>query len=356
MSSQASAPSVARPRSPGQAWSRPAFLDRLTLSTARRARTGRFSRREGLLLAAVLAVAAALNGIGLANEGYANVYYAAAVRSMLRSWHNFFFVAYDPGGFVTVDKPPLGFWIQTISAKIFGFHGWSILLPQALAGVASVALLYYLVRRVWGPLAGFVAGLALAITPISVVTNRNNTIDSLLVLTLLGAAWAVTKAIESGHHPLRWLLLGGVLVGLGFNIKMLEAYLALPALWLMYLVVARSRPLARLGHLALAIVVMLVVSFSWATAVQLTPAAERPYVGSSQTNSVFELALGYNGLQRLFGNAFGRGASSTDVSVSALLSNTTTGGVGGVSENGAKGLLRLLDTQLGGQIGWLLPL
>ncbi|MFN8514496.1 MAG: glycosyltransferase family 39 protein [Chloroflexia bacterium] len=200
MSSQASAPPVARPRSPGQAWSRPTFLDRITAASARRARRGRVLRGEGLLLAAILAVAAALNCIGLAAEGYANSYYAATVKSMLTSWHNFFFVSYDPGGFVTVDKPPLGFWIQAAFAKVLGFHGWSILLPQALAGVASVALLYYLVRRTWGPLAGCVAALALALTPISVVTNRNNTIDSLLVLTLLGAAWAVTKAIESPRH------------------------------------------------------------------------------------------------------------------------------------------------------------
>jgi 4-amino-4-deoxy-L-arabinose transferase-like glycosyltransferase len=311
---------------------------------------------EGPLLGAILLLSAALNLIGLSREGYANQYYAATVRSMLANWHNFFFASFDPGGFVTVDKPPLGFMLQTISAKMFGFHGWSILLPQAFAGVASVALLYYLVRRTWGPLAGAVAALALAITPISVVTNRNNTIDSLLVLTLLGAAWAVTRAVESGRRSLRWLVLGGVLVGLGFNIKMLEAYLALPALWLAYLVAARSRPFARIGHLALATVVLLVVSLSWAVAVDLTPASQRPYVGSSQTNSELELAFGYNGVQRLFGNAFGRGRSATDVSVSALLSNTASGGVGGVSENGPKGLLRLLDTQLGGQIGWLVPL
>ncbi|MGN6564493.1 MAG: glycosyltransferase family 39 protein [Thermomicrobiales bacterium] len=311
---------------------------------------------EGPLLGAILLLSAALNLIGLSREGYANEYYAATVRSMLAGWHNFFFASFDPGGFVSVDKPPLGFMMQAISAKIFGFHGWSLLLPQALAGVASVALLYYLVRRVWGPLAGGVAALALAITPISVVTNRNNTIDSLLVLTLLGAAWAVTRAVESGRRPLCWLLLGGVLVGLGFTLQMLEAYLALPALWLAYLVAARARPLARIGHLVVATVVLLVVSLSWAVAVDLTPASQRPYVGSSQTNSELELAFGYNGLQRLFGNAFGRARSATDVSVSALLSNTNGFGVGGVSENGPKGVLRLLDTQLGGQIGWLVPL
>src|SRR3954451_8009785 len=286
MSIQVGAPPLARPRSPGRsARRRPAFLERLQQSTARRARAGKLSRWEGMLLAAVLAVAAALDFIGLANEGYANEYYAAAVKSMLQSWHNFFFNSFDPGGFVTIDKPPVGFWLQTLSATLFGFHGWSILLPQALAGVLSVALLWHLVRRAWGPLAGLVAALALALTPISVVTNRNNTIDSLLVLTLLGAAWAVTRAVESGRHPLRWLLLGGVLVGVGFNIKMLEAYLALPALWLAYLLAARSRWLVRAGHLALATVVMLAVSLSCAIRLDLTRPPQRPYVGTSQTNS-----------------------------------------------------------------------
>src|SRR5262249_18192812 len=149
------------------------------------------------------------------------------------SWHNFFYVAFDSGGFVSVDKPPLGLWVQAVSARIFGFSGWSILLPQALAGVASVALLYWLVRRVWGPVAGLVAAAALAATPIGVVANRNNTSDSVLILALLGAAWAVSIAAERGS--LRWLLLGGVMVGLAFNVKMLEAYLVLPGLALVYL-------------------------------------------------------------------------------------------------------------------------
>src|SRR4051812_1283444 len=165
-------------------------------------------------LAAILAVSAALNIVGLGGEAYANTYYAAAVKSMLTSWHNFFFLSFDSGGFVSVDKPPLGLWVQAISARIFGFSGWSTLLPPALAGVASVALLYWLVRRVWGPVAGLVAAAALAVTPISVVANRNNTSDSVLILALLGAAWAVSVAAERGS--LRWLLLGGVLVGLAF--------------------------------------------------------------------------------------------------------------------------------------------
>ena len=172
-------------------------------------------------LALVALIAAFCDFFQLQQNGYGNLYYAAAIRSMLESWHNFFFVSFDPGGFVTVDKPPLGFWIQAASAKLFGFSGFSILLPEALAGVASVLVLYALVRRIFGPAAGLLAALFLAITPVSVVTNRNNTIDSLLVLTVLLGAYAVSRAAEQGS--LRWLLLCAVLVGLGFNIKMLES-------------------------------------------------------------------------------------------------------------------------------------
>ena len=153
-------------------------------------------RRVGLT--AVLALAAALNLVGLSGEGYGNTYYAAAVKSMLTSWHNFFYASFDANGFVSVDKPALGLWVQAISARIFGFSGVSLLAPQALAGVASVGILYLLIRQVWGPAAGLVAALALAVTPISVVTDRNNTIDSLLILFLLGAAWAVTAAARRG--------------------------------------------------------------------------------------------------------------------------------------------------------------
>src|SRR5690349_13289527 len=145
-------------------------------------------------LAGLLLVAAALDCLFLGEEGYGNLYYAAGVRSMLTSWHAFFFAAFDPGGFVTIDKPPLGFWLQATSARLLGFSGPSILLPQALAGVLSVAVLYALVRRAYGTVTGLLAGLFLALTPISVATNRNNTIDSLLVLTVLLATWAAIRA------------------------------------------------------------------------------------------------------------------------------------------------------------------
>src|SRR4051812_17441081 len=148
-------------------------------------------------LAAVLILSAFLNLFWLPSEGYANTYYAAAVKDMLASWRNFFFVSFD-AGFVSVDKPPLGLWIQTASAWLFGFRSWSLLLPQAISGVLSVALLYHLVRRAFGPVSGLLAALALAVTPISVAVQRNNVMDALLILALLLAAWAFVVAAEKG--------------------------------------------------------------------------------------------------------------------------------------------------------------
>ena len=151
-----------------------------------------------LLLGAILALSAFLNLAWLAREEYANVYYAATVKNMLASWHNFFFASFD-AGFVSVDKPPLGFWIQAASAYLFGFHPWSLLLPQALCGILCVALLYHLVARSFGPLAGLLAALALALSPISVAINRHNNLEGLLVLAVLLAAWAFLVAVESGR-------------------------------------------------------------------------------------------------------------------------------------------------------------
>src|SRR5215212_7710679 len=282
---------------------------------------------RGTLLSAVLALSAFLNLSRLRSEGYANLYYAATVKNMLTSWHNFFFASYD-AGFVSVDKPPLGFWIQATSAYLFGFHGWSLLLPQALAGILSVALLYYLVHRSFGPMAGLLAALALALTPISVATNRHNNLESLLVLAVVLAAWVFILAVETGR--LRWLLVGGLVMGLlGFNIKMLEAFLVLPAFYVLYLVAAPVGWRRRMIHLGLATVVIVAASLPRVVAVDLTPSEQRPYVGSSSFDTETDLIVGWNGVERLAG-------SDKDV--------------------GDPGPLRLLDPQLGGQIGWLLGL
>src|SRR5436190_7417850 len=198
-----------------------------------------------LALAVVMIFSIFMNFYQLGQNGFGNLYYASAIRSMLDNLHNFLYVSFDPGGFVSIDKPPLGFWLQAASAKIFGFTPFSIFLPQALAGVLSVLLLYHLVRRHFGVVAGLLAALALAISPISVVTNRNNTIDSTLVLTMLLGAWTVMRAAETGKW--RWLLLTAALVGLGFNIKMLEAYLVVPVYALLYLLAAPRSLKMRIG-------------------------------------------------------------------------------------------------------------
>ncbi|MBV9455108.1 MAG: glycosyltransferase family 39 protein [Rubrobacter sp.] len=310
-----------------------------------------------LALIAVLILSAFLNLFRLTDLGYGNAYYAAAVKDMLTSWHNFFFVSFD-AGFVTVDKPPLGLWIQAASAELFGFHGWSLLLPQALAGVLSAALLYHLVRNTFGPVAGILAALVFAVTPIAIAVERTNNSDGLLVLTVLVAAWAVIRAVNSGR--LRWLLVGVFLVGLGFNIKMLEAYLVLPALYLLYLVAPVSW-WRRFVHLGVATVVLLVVSLSWAVAVDLTPTDQRPYVGSSSSNSELDLAFGYNGANRLLGWRGGAPVSEEQPEQQgSALQGDAPGGGGfgpfGARETGEAGPLRLFDEQLAGQIGWLLPL
>jgi 4-amino-4-deoxy-L-arabinose transferase-like glycosyltransferase len=255
-------------------------------------------------LAGIVALAAGLRFANLSALGYVNHYYSAATVAMLQSWHNFFFVAAEPGGSVSIDKPPVGLWLQAISAYIFGVNSLGVLLPQILAGILSVIVVYFLVRRWFGTAAGLIAALALAITPVAIATDRNNTIDSTLILTLLLAAWAFIKATESAK--LRYLLLGAVLVGIGFNIKMLEAFLPLPAFYLLYFFGTKERIWRKIPKMGLATVVLLVVSLSWAIVVDATPADQRPYIGSSGTNSEINLALGYNGTERLLGMG-GRG-------------------------------------------------
>lgn len=253
--------------------------------------------REKLLLALIVILSAVLNFANLSIEGYANQYYAAGVKSMTMSLKNFFFVSFDPSGFVSIDKPPLGFWIQAISAKIFGYSGWSIILPQAIAGVISVIVLYCIVKRSFGSVAALISALCLAVTPVFVAVSRNNTIDNLLVLTLLFACWAMSKAAEKGK--VKYLLLSLAIVGVGFNIKMLQAYMIVPALYIMYLLSNAVSIKKRLIHLVAGTVILVMVSLSWAVVVDLIPASSRPFVGSSTNNSVIELVLGHNGLERL---------------------------------------------------------
>ena len=248
-------------------------------------------------LLAIIALGACLRFYQLGTYTIGNTYYAATVKSMLTSWHNFFFASFEPGGSVTVDKPPLGFWVQAISAYFLGVNGFALALPQALAGTLSIPVLYHLVRKYFGIWAGLTSALVLALVPVTIATERNNTIDGLLVFVLLLAAWAFLKGTETGKT--RHLLLGAFLVGLGFNIKMLQAYMVLPALYAVYFFGARTAWWKRILQLGAATMVLLVVSLAWVVAVDLTPVDERPFIGSSENNTVMELIVGHNGLSRL---------------------------------------------------------
>ncbi|MBI4732983.1 MAG: glycosyltransferase family 39 protein [Chloroflexi bacterium] len=257
-----------------------------------------------LLFVLILALGAFLRFYQLGEAGVGNQYYAAAVKSMLQSWHNFFFVAFEPGGSVSVDKPPLGFWVQCLSAYFLGVNGFALALPNAVAGVLSIFFIYKLIRRPFGPWAGLAAALALALTPVAISAERNNTIDGLLVFVLLLAAWAFLQSVYT--RKVGWLFLGVFFVGLGFNIKMLQAILPLPGLYALYFFAAKYKWWQKFLHLAAATVLLLVVSFSWAVAVDLTPPEDRPYVGGSEDNTVMELVFGHNGISRLIGGGLNR--------------------------------------------------
>ena len=299
----------------------------------------------GGLLFAVLALGAFLRFYRLGESGIGNTYYAAAVKSMLLSWKNFFFVASEPGGSLAVDKPPLGFWVQAISAYFLGLTGFALALPNAIAGVLSIFVIYKLVRCPFGPWIGLVAALALAVTPVAVSTERNNTIDGLLVFVLLLAAWAFLQSVYTAQ--LRWLLLGAFIVGLGFNVKMLQAFLPLPAFYALYFFGAQHSWSKKILHLAAATAMLVIVSLSWAVAVDLTPASERPYVDSTNTNTVMELITGHNGLER---QGFGRESGQL-----VPLNGIQRGDPDGSVDFGKAGTLRLFTAPLVGEASWLLP-
>jgi 4-amino-4-deoxy-L-arabinose transferase-like glycosyltransferase len=290
---------------PGQAATAPE--QSTTLPSPRRA-TAELRERlapHHLVLAGVLALSAVLNLNRLSQNGYGNIFYSAGVKSMLRSFHNFFFVSFDPGGLIMVDKPPLGLWPQAASAKIFGFTPLSLLLPEAIAGILSVALLYHLLARRIGAWPAIAGALTLAVFPSFVAISRTNNVDALLILLMLLACGAALKAIETGRW--RTMIWCGVLVGLAFNTKTLAAYLIVPGIALGYLIGAPGSLGRRLGALLVAGLVMLVVSFSWMAVVELTPASQRPFVGSSTNNTELGLTFSYNGFGRVEGQAGGPG-------------------------------------------------
>jgi len=346
-------------------------------------------------LLAILALSAVLDTYKLTQNGYANTFYSAAVKSMLLSLHNFLFVSSDPGGLVTIDKPPLAMWVQAASAKLFGLSPLSLLLPEALMGTIAVALLYRVISRRLGVAAGLASALALAVFPSFVAVSRDNGVDPLLILLLIAACGAALSAIESGGW--RSLLWCAALVGLAFNTKTLAAYLVVPGIAAGYMLCAPGRVPARAARLLAAGAAMAAVSFSWIALVELTPASHRPYVGSSTNNTELGLTFDYNGFGRVEGEAGGPGrtpiaaggglpipvrapaqpragarratafhAPSTQLAVRrAPARGTSAHAASGLLKNGRLGtpivfggpigMLRLFDTSLEGQGAWLLP-
>ena len=271
---------------------------------------------------------------GLTVSGYANTYYSAAALAASQSWSAWFFGSFDAANFITVDKPPLGTMIMGLSVRLFGLSSWSILLPQVLAGVATVALLFWTVRRQFGPVAATIAGVVMALTPVAVLIFRYNNPDAILTLLLVAGAAALVRALETGR--LRWVVLAAAFVGLGFDAKYLQAYLVLPAFALTYALAAPGRLRRRIAGLTVAALTVLVTSLWWVVIVELIPTDLRPYIGGSTTDSAVQLVLGYDGLGRIFGSGAGPGG-------------------GGANFSGAVGFLRLFNAEFGGQIAWFVP-
>jgi 4-amino-4-deoxy-L-arabinose transferase-like glycosyltransferase len=289
-------------------------------------------------LVALLAATAVLYLWGLGASGWANSFYSAAVEAGTKSWKAFFYGSFDSSNFITVDKPPASLWVMELSARVFGVNAWSILVPQALEGVAAVGLLYATVRRRFSPGAALLAGACLAVTPVATLMFRFDNPDALLTLLLVGSAYAMVRALERART--RWLVVAGALVGFAFLTKMLQALLVVPGFATVYLATAPATLRRRLGQLAAAGVAMVAAAGWWVAAVASTPASARPYVGGSQHDSILELTFGYNGFGRLTGDETG---------------SVGGGGIGGASRWGATGITRLFGADMGGQVAWLIP-
>ena len=328
-------------------------------------------------LLALLLATALLYLVGLSRNGWANEFYAGAAQAGTESWKAFLFGSLDSSNFITVDKPAGFLWPMELSARIFGVNYWSLLVPQALAGVATVGVLYATVRRWYGPAAAVIAGTVMALAPVATLIFRFNDPDAFITLMATLAAYAGVRALESGRT--RWVALTGVLFGLGFLGKMLAGFLALPALALAYLVCGPPGLGKRIWQLLVGGAALLATAGWWVAIVLLTPAAGRPFVGSTTDNNILQLTFGYNGLSRLTGNrgggfggaaraagrglgagAFGGGAGGaggapTGPGPGAGAAARAFGGGAGGPFGGGTGITRMFTAEWGGQISWLIP-
>ncbi|WP_082661515.1 glycosyltransferase family 39 protein [Rhodococcus sp. KB6] len=301
------------------------------------------TRSTGLALTILLAATAVLYLWNLTASGYANTFYAAAAQAGSQNWKAWFFGSLDTSNFITVDKPPASLWVMGVSGRIFGFSSASLLVPQALMGVGSVALVYAAVKRVASPAAGLVAGAVLAATPAAALMFKFDNPDALLVLLMTLAGYFVIRAMCTaiGRRAAMWVALAGVALGSAFLTKMLQGLMVLPAFGAAYLIAGQVRLRARLVHLVIGAASVVISAGWWVLAVWLWPADSRPYIGGSTNNSVMDLVVGYNGLGRLFGSTGGGGGMA--------------GGSAGSSFGGSAGLERLFGSEMGIQISWLIP-
>lgn len=322
--------------------------------------SGPRSRWPAWALTAICVTAAALYAWKIGAGQVGNAYYSAAAKSMTQSFTNFLFGSFDPLGVVTVDKPPMALWPQALSVAVFGFHGWAVLLPQVLEGVAAVFLLHRTVRRWAGEHAALLAAAILALTPITVAINRDNNPDTLLVLLLVAAAYAFTRSVQAQSSGVRtrWLLWCAFFIGCGFLTKMLQAWIIVPGVALAYLV-GTTAPVTRRVLDLLAAGAALVASSFWWVALHASWPGDKPYIGGSSDGSAWDLIIGYNGLGRVFGGdgnftdgAGGRPPAGMDLP--AGFEPPTGAGFGGFGDQ--PGATRMFDAAVGGQISWLLPL
>jgi 4-amino-4-deoxy-L-arabinose transferase-like glycosyltransferase len=291
----------------------------------------------------LLAVTAVLYLWNLAASGWANSYYAAAVQAGTQSWKAMFFGSLDAGNVITVDKPPASLWMMEIAGRLFGFNAWTVLAPQALEGVAAVGLLYLTVKRWHGPIAGLLAGAALAVTPVAALMFRFDNPDALLTLLLVASAYTLTRFLDRARTG--WLVLTGALIGFAFLTKMLQGFLVLPGFALVVLLAAPSSWWRRVRQMLAGGLGVLAGAGWWVAIVELWPASSRPYIGGSTNNSMLELVLGYNGLSRLTGGSGSPGGGTAGGNA----------GTAGSSFGGATGLSRLFSSDMAVDVAWLLP-
>jgi 4-amino-4-deoxy-L-arabinose transferase-like glycosyltransferase len=321
---------------------RPGFLPRLRpVASVRGLIRGRADEATWVRPAfiGVLAFAAVLYLWNLSVSGYANTYYSAAALAASKSWSAWFFGSFDAANFITVDKPPLSTMVMGLSVRLFGLSSWSVLAPEAAAGVATVGVLFLAVKRSFGPAAALIAAVVMALTPAAVLIFRFNNPDALLTLLLVTAAWALLRSLDQGSF--RWVALAATCVGFAFLTKYLQAYLVLPAFALVFGFSANTTLRRRVAGLGLALATVLATSAWWVVIVEMLPSGSKPFVGGSTTGSALDLIFGYDGLGRIFGGSGPGGGAA--------------GGAGG-GFSGDVGPLRLFNDQLFGEIAWLIPM